>query len=192
MKTAVAHKRRNGKSARVLSELVGKAVEPVCRKRGFATADLLASWPDIVGERYGERVLPDKVLWPRNPDTAGTDAKPDPATLVVHTDGATALLLSHDMPAIINRINAFFGWAAIGRIRIVQRPVKAKPKTKRRPLRRLTSEEHGTLETRLKGVEHRGLRDALMKLGAQVIAREDGRTSDHRNMPSNNTPVKSS
>lgn len=190
MKTVAAQKRTSSKGARVLSELVGKAVEPVCRKRGFATADLLACWPDIVGERYGSRVLPDKIIWPRRADIPGDEGRPEPATLVVHTDGATALLLSHELPTVINRINTFFGWSAIARIRIVQRPVHIKPQQQRPPLRELTRNEQVRLETSLEGVEHKGLRDALLKLGSQVIAREDARAADHEKRPNNNTPVK--
>ncbi len=81
-------------------------------------------------------------------------------------------MLSHEMPQIIERINAFYGWAAVGRIRIVQRPVAVRPPSRRKTLRPLTGEEERNLEARLSGFEHDGLRKALKKLGSQVIARE--------------------
>lgn len=156
--------------SRPLADLIGKAMQPAFRKRGFATADLVASWPDIVGERYGERVRPERLLWPRPVERDG-ETVPEPATLVVNTDGATALLLTHEMPQILARINGYFGWAAVGRIRIVQKPVSV-PVRKRRPqVRDLTVAEQRELDARLDGVEHEGLRKALEKLGSQVIAR---------------------
>ncbi len=167
-------KAKGRNAAKPLADLVGKAMTPACRKRGFASVDILASWPDIVGERYGERVQPERLVWPRQPEEAvlADDAAPKPATLVVHTDGPTALMLSHEMPQIIERINAFYGWAAVGRIKIIQRPVAARPPSRRKNLRPLTGEEERKLEARLSGFEHDGLRKALKKLGSQVIARE--------------------
>ncbi len=171
---AIASSRRKV-SAKPLADLVGKAMTPVCRKRGFATVDVVASWPDIVGERYGERVLPERLIWPRQSEDAGLSdgSAPKPATLVVHTDGPTALRLSHETQQIIERINTFYGWAAVGRIKIVQRPVSIRRKQTKAPLRDLTQDEEQRLEARLANVEHDGLKRALARLGSQVIAREN-------------------
>jgi hypothetical protein len=160
--------------AKRLADLVGKAMTPACRKRGFASVDIIAAWSDIVGERYGTRVQPDRLIWPRRPDLSDPDNPPEPATLVVHTDGPTALLLSHDSPQVIERINTFYGWKAVGRIKILQRPVSAKPSAAKRPMRSLTRSEEQRLEHNLEGVENERLREALKKLGAQVIVRNTG------------------
>lgn len=144
---------------------------PVCRKRGFASVDIVASWADIVGERYGTRVQPERLIWPRRPDRSDPENPPEPATLVVHTDGATALLLTHEIPQVLERINTFYGWAAIGRIKVLQRPVAVRQPERSRTLRTLTTNEEKRLEEKLEGVENDRLREALKKLGAQVIAR---------------------
>lgn len=155
----------------MLADLVGKAMTPACRKRGFASVDIVTAWPDIVGERYGTRVLPDKLIWPRQPELSDPEKPPQPATLVVHTDGATAMMLSHDSAQVIERINTFYGWAAIGRIKILQKPVRTKQTEKPKPLRSLTEREEEKLDKSLEGVENDRLREALKKLGAQVIAK---------------------
>ena len=147
---------------------------PVCRKRGFASVDIIAAWSDIVGDRYGTRVQPDRLIWPRRPDLSDPDPPPDPATLVVHTDGATALLLSHESAQVIERINTFYGWKAVGRIKIAQKPVVPKRVAPKRPLRSLTRSEEQRLERKLDGVDNERLREALKKLGAQVIVRNGG------------------
>jgi hypothetical protein len=144
---------------------------PACRKRGFASVDIIAAWADIVGERYGARVQPDRLIWPRRPDRTDPERPPEPATLVVHTDGATALLLSHETAQVIERINTFYGWNAVGRIKILQKPVQMKPAAPERRLRDLTRSEQDRLEQNLEGVQNERLRNALKKLGAQVIAR---------------------
>ncbi|WP_209016968.1 DUF721 domain-containing protein [Roseibium aggregatum] len=162
---------RKQREAKPLADLVGKAMTPACRKRGFATVDIVASWADIVGERYGTRVQPDRLNWPRKPELANPDDPPEPATLVVHTDGATALMLSHDSAQMLERINTFYGWAAVGRIKIVQRPVEVRSTERRKGLRALTRSEERRLDERLEGVRDDRLRTALKKLGAQIIAR---------------------
>jgi len=159
--------------AKLLADLVGKAMTPACRKRGFASVDIVAAWGDIVGERYGTRVQPDKLVWPRQPELTDPETPPQPATLVVHTDGATALLLSHESTQVIERINTFYGWAAIGRIKILQKPVRLKTATERKKLRSLTDKEEKKLDEQLEGVHNERLREALKKLGAQVIAKHD-------------------
>ncbi|MBG6146120.1 hypothetical protein IWQ51_004269 [Labrenzia sp. EL_142] len=159
------------KEAKILADLVGKAMTPACRKRGFASVDIVTAWPDIVGERYGTRVLPDKLIWPRQPELSDPEKPPQPATLVVHTDGATAMMLSHDSAQVIERINTFYGWAAIGRIKILQKPVRTKQAEQPKPLRSLTEREEEKLDKSLEGVENDRLREALKKLGAQVIAK---------------------
>lgn len=146
---------------------------PACRKRGFASVDIVAAWGDIVGERYGTRVQPDKLVWPRQPELTDPETPPQPATLVVHTDGATALLLSHESAQMIERINTFYGWAAIGRIKILQKPVAVKTAAERKQLRSLTDKEEKKLDAQLEGVQNARLREALKKLGAQVIAKHD-------------------
>ncbi len=167
---------RSKRETKALADLVSKAMTPACRKRGFASVDILAAWPEIVGERYGERVQPDRLVWPRRTGDDG-EMTADPATLVVHTDGATALMLSHELPQIIQRINMFYGWAAVGRIKIVQRPVAIRRKPVRRPPRKLTGDEQKRLEGHVGSVADDRLRTALKKLGAQVIARSGERES---------------
>ncbi|MFD1695249.1 DUF721 domain-containing protein [Roseibium aestuarii] len=157
---------------RTLADLIGKAMTPLCRKRGFASVDIVAAWPEIVGPRYGERVQPDRLIWSRRKDADGEDIA-EPATLLVHTDGPTAMMLSHETGQIIERINAFFGWAAVGRIKIAQKPVMPRPKSRPRPPRPLTGEERARLDRQVEGVEDDRLREALRKLGERVIARGD-------------------
>lgn len=171
MTTMKANGHRGARGAKQLGDLVGKAMTPACRKRGFASVDIIASWAAIVGERYGTRVQPDRLIWPRQRELTDPDTPPEPATLVVHTDGPCALMLSHDSHQVIERINTFYGWAAIGRIKILQKPVRAKQVQGRKPQRSLNRSEQARLDKHLEPVANDRLREALEKLGAQVIIR---------------------
>jgi hypothetical protein len=80
-----------------------------------------------------------------------------------------ALHLQHETGEIINRVNAFLGFNAIGRIRIVQKPVlrdKARPKPVPRPL---TSVEKAKLSDTVGKIEDEGLRASLERLGATIL-----------------------
>ncbi|WP_321342543.1 DciA family protein [Breoghania sp.] len=158
------------RAAKPLADLIGGVLEPACRKRGFATADLISLWPDIVGDRYGRTTQPEALHWPRRRDGGG-EALPEPATLVIRCDGPSALFLQHELPQIIQRINMFFGWAAVGRIKIVQRPLKRQPERAIPTQRALSDLEEAELKRQLEEVEDTPLRAALAKLGRSIKAR---------------------
>ncbi len=158
------------KGAKPLADLIQPALKPACRKRGFATADLLANWADIVGQRFGERSQPEKLIWPRQKD-ADAGQFPEPAVLVVRTDGPTALMLQYETPQVLERINAFFGWSAVGRLKIVQRPVTHSQKRPRQARRPLTSQELDDIRRKTSGIENNKLKAALRRLGAAVVTK---------------------
>ena len=50
---------------------------------------------------------------------------PEPATLVLRVEGPVALEIQHLSGVIIEKVNRFFGWRAVGRIQIRQAPLRA-------------------------------------------------------------------
>lgn len=143
-----------------LADLIGEALTPACRKRGFAAADLLMAWPDVVGGQYAETTQPETLRWPRHDEDDYA-----PATLVVRCEGAVALLFQHDVPQILERINAFLGWRAVEAIRIVQRPLAQREPPNTEPLAPLRREDAEALTIALSDIEEPKLRDALKRLG---------------------------
>jgi len=163
-------KRRSG--ALSIADLVGAALTPACRKRGFAAADVLTTWPDIVGARYAECTQPEKLVWPRHDEDDYA-----PATLQVRCEGHVALLFQHDIPNVIDRINAFLGWRAVERIRIIQRPIVRRDPKRRVVDQPLSHEDEEALTIALDGIDTPRLRAALDRLGRATIGeakRRDG------------------
>lgn len=146
-----------------LSDLVGKALEPAIARRGFATADLLANWPAIAGAALAEFTAPEKILWPR--DTSEEFA---PGVLVLKVDGPKAIFVQHETSEIVDRLNAFFGYAAIGQLRIIQGPVGKRPAKALERASRPVDEP--ALAATVAPVESDALRAALERLGRQVLA----------------------
>lgn len=66
---------------------------------------LIQSWPEVVGPELAERTTPVEL----------TPARADrPAVLKLMVPAGEILLVQHETPVLLARINAYFGYAAIG------------------------------------------------------------------------------
>lgn len=118
-----------------VSDLATGILEPVLRKRAGISIGLVQSWEEIVGPRLAGTSRPEKIQWPRR---MREDDPFEPAVLVVACQGVAALHLQHQADEIIGRVNAFLGFQAIGRIRIVQKPLTETRRRTAQPARPLT------------------------------------------------------
>src|SRR5690349_5642422 len=82
---------------RPLADFIDSCLGPSLAAQGFAAADILLSWSEIVGERLAAVSQPLRVEWPRRRPFQG-EGRPDPASLVVRVEGAFALELQHLAP----------------------------------------------------------------------------------------------
>ena len=151
---------------------VGSFVPGLTRKAfekyGFSTASLVTDWAAIAGIELAAYTVPERLKWPRRPDQEADATAPAPkgrsgATLVLRVDGARGLDVQYNARQIIERINAYFGYAAVAELRIVQAPVavaQAERRERRPPMAPLTQD--------VAGIGDPGLRDALARLGAGV------------------------
>lgn len=149
-----------------VSDLAGEILDPVLRKRAGISIGLVQSWEEIVGERLAATSRPEKIVWPRR---MSEDDPFEPATLVVACEGMAALRLQHETMEVIGRVNAFLGFAAIGRIRIVQKPVASERRKAIKAPRTLSPAEQERVSGLTGKIEDEGLREALRRLGASVI-----------------------
>jgi hypothetical protein len=159
-----------------LPGLTRKAFE----KYGFSTATLITDWAAIAGAELAACSAPERLRWPHRPeriddrtdeeaaprarrDARGRHSPRQGATLVLRVDGARALDVQYQARQIIERINAYFGYAAVAELRIVQAPVGAAAAPARpgeRPAAPLTQE--------VAHIADPGLREALARLGASI------------------------
>jgi hypothetical protein len=100
------HPRANG--VRAVSDLLGQAGGAAFRRFGFVQHSIVTRWGEIVGPRYARVTAPEAIRFPHGRKSEGT------LSLVV--EGAHAPMLQHVVPAIIERVNRFFGYPAIARI----------------------------------------------------------------------------
>src|SRR5205085_5915726 len=99
--------------------------------------------------------------------------EPQPATLVLRVEGPAAIEIQHLQGVIIERVNRFFGWSAIGRIALRQAPLARRggKRTRHGP----DSREAERIAAALPGIADESLRAALGRLGAAVR----GPVADH-------------
>jgi hypothetical protein len=150
--------------SRPLADLVGAVIDPVLARQGFGESQIVLYWEDIVGERLAAMSEPLALKWPpRGP--ARTEHAP--ATLVIRVESGFALELQHLAAIVIERVNGYLGFACIDRIALRQGPVTRRaPAVRKRPP---SPQAVAAAEAMVHDVGEGPLRDALARLGAQVI-----------------------
>lgn len=147
-----------------------KSVDRVVGKKGFAESEVLLRWAEIVGDALANTCRPIKVHYGANRNIG--------ATLVVQADSGRAPEVSHQSLSILERVNRFYGYRAIVRLKVTQStglvpgfaeqqkqftgpetPVPAKVQQKAADL--------------ANGIENSELRAALTRMGSHVLARKD-------------------
>lgn len=97
-----------------------RVTRPVFGRQGFAGGALVVDWPAIVGSAVASHTLPLAIKFPPKERTDGT--------LTVKVDsGAFAVEMQHLEPLILERINGYFGWKAVARLRLRQGPLPERP-----------------------------------------------------------------
>lgn len=66
-------------------------------------------------------------------------------------------------------MNSFLGFGAVGRIKIVQKPMKKAPERPKPRLRPISSAEEARIGKVVSGVEDEGLRQSLERLGRTIL-----------------------
>ncbi len=159
------------KGIRQISEIANGVLDPVLARRAGINTTLLGMWDDVVGEDFADCTRPERIKWPRR---TGPDDSFVPGTLTIACEGARALFLAHSLDQLIQRVNGIFGFPAIDRIKIVQKPVAEIDTRSRRNLT-LSADQRQRLDAMLAGVEDAKLRAALVRLGTGVIGKTKGR-----------------
>jgi hypothetical protein len=157
------------RGARPLADIAGSLLSAAFAAQGFASREIASRWDEIAGARLAAHCRPARLAWPKRRPAPGEAG--GPAVLELRVEGAFALEAQQAAPVIIERINAFLGWRAVGRVVLRQGPVapprRAEPQTPAPP--RATPEVRAAAAA----IRDDDLRDALERLGAVVRARGD-------------------
>jgi hypothetical protein len=147
--------------ARPLRELLGKLVGDAFARQGFASAELVTRWEDIVGAEIAAHSEPIKLQWPQGKDPEDSEA----GTLVLRVEGPAAIEIQHLSGLVCERVNRFLGWRAVGRLALRQAPLRRRQA--RMPQTMDPAAGRRIAET-LSDIKDEELKTALARLGAAV------------------------
>ena len=147
---------------RPLSELLSATLSDVLKAQGFASTEIISRWHDIVGPEIAGHSEPLKINWPRAADRrqAGTRHAGACGSRV-----PAALEIQHLSAVILDRVNRFFGWQAIGRIAIRQAPLRRREPS---PAPKIDDAAAARIADALPDIKDDNLRQALGRLGSAI------------------------
>ncbi len=123
-KPAKPYQRPRGGPARPVADLVPQIGRAAFRRFGFVQSSVVTRWPEIVGEHHAKVCSPESIRFPPGEKTEGI------LQLVVLP--AHAPLIQHVIPEIMERVNRFFGYRAVAKVKMRQGAVKPPPAEERR------------------------------------------------------------
>jgi hypothetical protein len=147
--------------AKPLRDLVPKVVSDSFNRQGFASAELVTRWTEIVGVEIAAHSEPIKVQWVRPAD----GEEREPGTLVLRVEGPSAIEIQHLANVVCERVNRFFGWRAVDRLALRQAPLR---RGERKAVPAADQAAAARVAETLSEIGDEDLRQALARLGAAV------------------------
>lgn len=157
--------RARGGQARAISDLMPEVGRTAFRRFGFVQSSVVTRWPEIVGPRHARVCSPESIRFPPGEKMDGI------LQLVVQP--AHAPMIQHVVPEIMERVNRFFGYRAVAKVKIrqgeVKPPAASQPKAAPPSLRPVPLE----LGESLRDVGDPELRAVLESLARSLGAKEN-------------------
>ena len=110
------YERPRGGPAKPVAELVPQIGRAAFRRYGFVQSSVVSRWVEIVGPTHAKVCQPEAIRFPPGEKAGGI------LQLVVLP--AHAPLIQHVIPEIIERVNRFFGYSAVAKVKLRQGEVK--------------------------------------------------------------------
>jgi len=151
--------------AKPLRDVAGKIVREAFGRQGFASAELVTRWSEIVGAEIAAHSEPIKIQWQRTAASDVSGGGQEPGTLVLRVAGPAAIEIQHLANVICERVNRFLGWRGVARLAFRQAPLR---RSERKPARHRDPAAVARIEATLPEIADDELRQALARLGAAV------------------------
>ncbi len=97
-----------------LGDIVEQSISPMFERKGAVQAKIYSKWSTIVGEGIAQKTSPSKITYAGKEKSIGT--------LHINVFSADALEISYMEGVLIEKIAVFFGYKAIDKIKIKQKP----------------------------------------------------------------------
>ena len=162
-KTGKTEPERQNRS-RAVAELLPAVGGAAFRRFGFVQSAIVSRWPEIVGEKWAGASVPESIRFPPGQKSEGV--------LTLTVKGAFAPMMQHIAPEIIERVNRFFGYAAVAKLTMRQGDVAPRraPRLAPSSLRPVAANLPADMGDGLKRIADPELRAVLESLAAGVDA----------------------
>lgn len=104
------YSRPRGQGARAIGDLMPEIGRTAFRRFGFVQSSVVTRWPEIVGPTHARVCSPEAIRFPPGEKAEGI------LQLVVIP--AHAPLITQVIPEIIERVNRFFGYRAVAKVKL--------------------------------------------------------------------------
>ena len=150
-----------------VSEVTLPIAKQILGPRGFMHMDLLTSWSNIVGENMARYSLPQKIVFPK-------DLHSDGCLTIMVPAGAFAMEITQNEPQIIDKVNTYFGYPAIKKIKILQNGAPQDFLLGKKPINKIkksvvTDKEESYITEITKDIKQLELRKIIADLGRAVF-----------------------
>jgi len=164
--------RPRGGAARAVADMLPAIGGNAFRRFGFVQTSVVTRWREIVGPRYADVSTPESIRFPAGKRSEGV--------LNLMVDGAHAPMMQHVAPAIVERVNRFFGYAAVARI--AMRQGQMAPRAPKRAAPAGLRPVPAALGDSLRTIADPELRDCLAAL-AGAVAESEGIVTPEQKIP---------
>ena len=137
-----------------------KVTRPLFGRRGFVHGALITDWPAIVGSAMALHTLPLGIRFPKG-------ERVDGVLEIKVAASAFSTQLQHLAPLVVERVNGYFGWRAVDRLKLRHGPL---PKLDRPQSRQPTVAAPAARQAVLERVEDPELRAVLERLGSHLVS----------------------
>ena len=148
--------------ARRIGSLLPPEARKALRKFGFAEAEIVTKWKQIVGPRLGERTSPIRLAYRHGQRRSGT--------LHILVESGFAVEIQHIEPLLIERVNSYYGYAAVEKLVIHQGPLPLSAASQSEQIVPLSQQDQDALESIIAPTRDRNLKAALQGLGQRILA----------------------
>lgn len=148
-------------------------LDPLARRmlgdKAFVEADIMRDWKEIVGEEWAEFSHPCGIDFKRG-------ERKDGVLVVQVAGGGIALEMQMKQKVLIGKINTYFGYEAVSRIKIMQNAevIKNKKQSSDNLEKKLVSkDQENYIKRQVSGIENQQLAETLEKLGCAILAESE-------------------
>jgi len=163
MNTKTYKLRKRGGGPRALAYSIKFNTKNIFGERGLADGTIITDWNIIAGEHLAGHSQPEQISYSKGSESGSLHLRID--------SGSMATEIQHLQPLLIERINSYFGYKAIDRLKVIQGPLPKKKSKQQWSPRNLESHEENQLVKSLMDVKDDDLRVVLKTLGRAVIGR---------------------